>query len=280
MVRFDTGCPCCRDDFYDYEEWLMKNVRLIDHPLVQHKLALMREKNCSTKSFRQLANEIGMLIGYEVMRDLPTEAVEIETPIAKMLAPKLAGKKLVFAPILRAGLALVDGMLDLVPAARVAHIGLYRDPSTLVAVEYYLKTPNDLSVPEYEAVYAYKAAVEKAGKTDANAVLNALPTSFSTPELNVGCAEGEPHRLSAELQQLVAKGQLPSPEHKPEACVIDGLRIDWEDGFGLIRASNTTPVLVLRFEGQTDAALQRIEHDMLSLLRQVKPDAKFQEAAH
>jgi phosphomannomutase len=115
---------------------------------------------------------------------------------------------------------------------------------------------------------------------DANAVLNALPTSFSTPELNVGCAEGEPHRLSAELQQLVSSGELPSLEFKPEACVIDGLRIDWVDGFGLIRASNTTPVLVLRFEGQTQAALDRIERDMLALLHRVKPDAKFQEAAH
>ena len=115
---------------------------------------------------------------------------------------------------------------------------------------------------------------------DANAVLDALPTSFSTPELNVGCAEGEPHRLSAELQQLVSSGELPSPEFKPEACVIDGLRIDWVDGFGLIRASNTTPVLVLRFEGQTQEALTRIEHDMLALLRRVKPDAAFQEAAH
>lgn len=115
---------------------------------------------------------------------------------------------------------------------------------------------------------------------DANAVLNALPTSFSTPELNVGCAEGEPHRLSAELQKLVVSDGLPSPEFSPEACVIDGLRIDWTDGFGLIRASNTTPVLVLRFEGQTTQALARIEHDMLTLLRKVKPDAAFQEAAH
>jgi phosphomannomutase len=115
---------------------------------------------------------------------------------------------------------------------------------------------------------------------DANAVLNALPTSFSTPELNVGCAEGEPHLLSAELQRIAQADPLPSPAHKPEVCVIDGLRIDWEDGFGLIRASNTTPVLVLRFEGQTQAALDRIEHDMLALLRRVKPDAKFQEAAH
>lgn len=115
---------------------------------------------------------------------------------------------------------------------------------------------------------------------DANAVLQALPTSFSTPELNVACHEGEPHHVSAELQRLVQAEALPSPQHKPQACVIDGLRIDWEDGFGLIRASNTTPVLVLRFEGQTPEALTRIESDMLALLRRVKPDAKFQEAAH
>ena len=115
---------------------------------------------------------------------------------------------------------------------------------------------------------------------DASAVLNALPTSHSTPELNVGCAEGEPHRVSAALQQLVASAGLPSPAFNPQVCVIDGLRIDWDDGFGLIRASNTTPVLVLRFEGQTTEALARIEHDMLALLRQVKPDAAFQEAAH
>jgi phosphomannomutase len=116
--------------------------------------------------------------------------------------------------------------------------------------------------------------------TDASVVLNALPTSFSTPELNVACAEGEPHRVSAALLDLVVSGNLPSPAFKPEVCAIDGLRIDWIDGFGLIRASNTTPVLVLRFEGHTPEALSRIEKDMLVLLRTVKPDAQFQEAAH
>jgi phosphomannomutase len=115
---------------------------------------------------------------------------------------------------------------------------------------------------------------------DASAVLNALPTSFSTPELNVACAEGEPHRVSAALLDLAASGNLPSPAFKPEVCAIDGLRIDWIDGFGLIRASNTTPVLVLRFEGHTPEALSRVEKDMLVLLRTVKPDAQFQEAAH
>lgn len=106
-------------------------VTVVDHPLVQHKLTLMREKDRSTKSFRQLLNEIGMLLCYEVTRDLPTEKIEIETPLQKSMQPVIAGKKLVFAPILRAGVGFLDGMLELVPAARVAHIGLYRDPDTL-----------------------------------------------------------------------------------------------------------------------------------------------------
>ncbi len=123
----------------------MKNVTVVDHPLIQHKLTLMRDKNRSTKNFRELLNEIGMLICYEVTRDLPMETVEIETPLAKMKAPAIAGKKLVFAPILRAGTAFLDGMLNLVPSARVAHIGLYRDPKTLQSVEYYFKAPDDIA---------------------------------------------------------------------------------------------------------------------------------------
>jgi uracil phosphoribosyltransferase len=120
-------------------------VVVIDHPLVQHKLTLMRDKERSTKSFRQLMNEIGILLCYEVTRDLPLRLTEIETPIETMQAPVIAGKKLVFAPILRAGTAFLDGMMELVPSARVAHIGLYRDPKTLQAVEYYFKAPPDLA---------------------------------------------------------------------------------------------------------------------------------------
>ena len=120
------------------------NVTVIDHPLVQHKLTLMRRKSTSTASFRQLLREIAMLLCYEATRDLPTEPTEIETPIQTMQAPMLSGKKLVFASILRAGEGLLDGMLDLVPAARVAHVGLYRDPNTLSAVEYYFKAPDDM----------------------------------------------------------------------------------------------------------------------------------------
>jgi uracil phosphoribosyltransferase len=123
----------------------MNGVTIVDHPLVQHKLSLMRRKDTSTKSFRQLLKEIGGLICYEVTRDLPLETVEIETPMAPMQAPMLAGKKLVFAPILRSGMGMLDGMLDLVPAARVAHVGLYRDPATLSCVEYYFKAPADLA---------------------------------------------------------------------------------------------------------------------------------------
>jgi uracil phosphoribosyltransferase len=123
----------------------MQGVTVVDHPLVQHKLTLMRDKKRSTKGFRQLLHEIGMLLCYEVTRDLPLELTEIETPLAPMQAPVLAGKKLVFAPILRAGMGFVDGMLELVPSARVAHIGLYREPKTLVAVEYYFKAPEDVA---------------------------------------------------------------------------------------------------------------------------------------
>src|SRR6266567_4698521 len=123
----------------------MEGVTVVDHPLVQHKLTLIRDKNRSTKSFRELLKEIGMLLCYEVTRDLPLTNVEIETPLARMVAPRIAGKKLVFAPVLRAGMTFAEGMLDLVPAARVAHIGLYREPETFVAIEYFFKAPSDLS---------------------------------------------------------------------------------------------------------------------------------------
>ena len=123
----------------------MEGVTIVSHPLVQHKLTLLRSKDTSTKSFRELLKEIGMLLCYEVTRDLPLADVEIETPLAKMKSPEISGKKLVFAPVLRAGVTFADGMLDLVPTARVAHIGLYRNPDTLQAVEYYFKAPQDLS---------------------------------------------------------------------------------------------------------------------------------------
>jgi uracil phosphoribosyltransferase len=123
----------------------MDGVTIVDHPLVQHKLTLLRDKTRSTKVFRELFDEIGMLLCYEVTRDLPLETVEIETPLAKMASPVLAGKKLVFAPVVRAGLGFLEGMLTLVPSARVAHIGLYRDPRTLSTVEYFFKAPDDMA---------------------------------------------------------------------------------------------------------------------------------------
>ncbi len=124
---------------------MSENVTVVDHPLVQHKLALMRRKETRTAEFRQLLREISLLLGYEVTRDLPLTTTEIETPITKMTAPRLKGKKMVLISILRAGNGLLDGMLDLVPSAQVGHVGLYRDPDTLVAVEYYFKVPRDLS---------------------------------------------------------------------------------------------------------------------------------------
>ncbi|MCY3980249.1 MAG: uracil phosphoribosyltransferase, partial [Alphaproteobacteria bacterium] len=122
----------------------MDNVTVVDHPLVQHKLSLMRRKDTDTAKFRLLLREIALLLGYEVTRDLATEPRSIETPLAETRAPFLTGKKLVLISILRAGNGLLEGMLDLVPSARVGHVGLYRDPETLRAMEYYFKVPEDL----------------------------------------------------------------------------------------------------------------------------------------
>jgi len=119
-------------------------VHLIDHPLVQHKLTLMREKDRSTSSFRRLLHEISVLMAYEVTRGMPTHLIEIETPLEKMLSPVIDGKKTVFVVIMRAGSGFLDGMLEVVPGARVGHVGLYRDPKTLVAVEYYFKMPQGM----------------------------------------------------------------------------------------------------------------------------------------
>jgi uracil phosphoribosyltransferase len=121
-----------------------QNVTVVDHPLVAHKLSLVRDKTTPSVQFRQLLREISMLLGYEVLRDLPTELRLIETPVGPTNAPFLKGKKLVFVPVLRAGLGFVDGLLELVPSARVGHVGIYREPETLTAVEYYFKMPEDL----------------------------------------------------------------------------------------------------------------------------------------
>ncbi len=122
-----------------------RNVTVVNHPLVQHKLTLMRDKGTPSAIFRQLLREISMLLGYEVLRDLPMSTTKIETPLAEMEAPILKGKKVVFVSILRAGNGLLDGLIDLVPSARIGHIGLYRDPKTLQPIEYYFKVPTDVS---------------------------------------------------------------------------------------------------------------------------------------
>jgi uracil phosphoribosyltransferase len=122
----------------------MEGVTVADHPLIQHKLSLIRDKERSTKTFRELLREIGMLLCYEVTRDLPLIDTEIETPLARAVTKRIAGRKLVIAPILRAGVSVAEGMLNLVPTARVAHIGLYREPETFAAVEYFFKAPVDL----------------------------------------------------------------------------------------------------------------------------------------
>lgn len=123
----------------------MANVTIFDHPLIQHKLTIMRDKNTSSKDFRELVSEIAMLMCYEITRDLPTKEIEIETPICKTMSKTIAGKKLAVVPILRAGLGMVDGVIKMIPSARVGHIGLYRDKETLKPVEYYCKLPKDIA---------------------------------------------------------------------------------------------------------------------------------------
>ncbi len=122
----------------------MSTLHVVDHPLVTHKLTIMRETETGSKDFRELLSEISMLMGYELTRDFPLEEVEIQTPVAPMIAKKIKGKKVAIIPILRAGLGMVDGLLSLIPAAKVGHIGLYRDPETHKPVEYYCKLPFDV----------------------------------------------------------------------------------------------------------------------------------------
>lgn len=122
----------------------MGKFQVLDHPLIQHKLSIIRDKNCGTREFRQCVNEIAELMVYEVSRDMPLEDVEVETPITKATTKRLAGKKVVVVPILRAGIGMVDGILELIPAAKVGHIGMYRDEDTLQPHEYFVKMPDDL----------------------------------------------------------------------------------------------------------------------------------------
>ncbi|OJF91574.1 uracil phosphoribosyltransferase [Alkalibacterium sp. 20] len=126
----------------------MGKFQVIDHPLIQHKLTIIRDKNTGTKYFREVVNEIARLLAYEVSREMPLQDIEIETPLVKTVQKQLAGKKVVIVPILRAGLGMVDGMLDLIPAAKVGHVGMYRDHDTMQPVEYFVKLPSELSERE------------------------------------------------------------------------------------------------------------------------------------
>ena len=178
----------------------MNGVTVIDHPLVQHKLTIMRKKETSTAGFRRLLREISTLLCYEVTRDLPLEQVEIETPLTGMTAPKIAGKKLVLAPILRAGVGFLDGMLSLLPSARVAHIGLYRDPETLQAVEYYFKAPSDIADrmilvldPMLATANSAVAAVERLKERGVLMASNSLQSTENAVRLQV--RDGRTHEL-------------------------------------------------------------------------------------
>ena len=126
----------------------MADLHIINHPLVQHKISLLRDKNTGTKEFRELVSEIAMLIGYEATRDLPLKEIEIETPVAVAKTKIISGRKLAIVPILRAGLGMVDGVTSLVPAAKIGHIGLFRDPDTKTSVQYYSKLPDDIAERE------------------------------------------------------------------------------------------------------------------------------------
>jgi uracil phosphoribosyltransferase len=171
----------------------MEGVTIIDHPLVRHKLTLMRDKTCSTKVFRELFGEIGALLCYEATRDLALEEIEIETPFAKMASPILGGKKLVLAPVGRAGSGYLDGILKLMPSAKVAHIGMYRDPRTLVAVEYFFKAPEDIAErvvlvlhPMLATGNSAVAAVDRLKESGANSIrlLCTLATERSIDKLH------------------------------------------------------------------------------------------------
>jgi uracil phosphoribosyltransferase len=153
---------------------MTQNVHVVDHPLIRHKLTIMRNKVTSTNEFRDLLREVSMLMGYELLRDLPTEEVTIETPLETMQSHMLAGKKLCLVSILRAGNGLLDGLLELLPSARVGHIGLYRDPEQLIPVEYYLKFPEDLATrkvivvdPMLATGHSAVAAVDRVKDQDA-----------------------------------------------------------------------------------------------------------------
>lgn len=173
----------------------MGTLHVIDHPMIMHKLTLMRDKDTGAKDFRQLLNEISMLMGYEITRDLPTEDVAIETPVARMAAKKISGKKLAIVPILRAGLGMVDGLLSLIPVAKVGHIGLYRDPDTHTPVEYYCKMPPDIS----ERIVILADPMLATGGSAADAIT--MLKKRGCTNIKLMCLVGAPEGAKAVMQQ-------------------------------------------------------------------------------
>lgn len=187
----------------------MGKFQVIDHPLIQHKLTMIRDKNCGTKVFREVVNEIAMLMAYEVSRDMPLEDVEIDTPIVKSTQKTLSGKKVAIVPILRAGLGMVDGMLELIPAAKVGHIGLYRDHDSLEPVEYFVKLPADIDERQLfvvdpmlatggSAIMAIDALKRRGGTNIKFVCLVAAPEGVKTlqeahPDIDIYCAGLDDH---------------------------------------------------------------------------------------
>lgn len=170
----------------------MSTVHVFDHPLIQHKLSILRDENTGVKEFRELVSEIAMLMCYEATRDLPVEDVEIQTPVAKAKVKRLAGKKLAVVPILRAGLGMVDGMLAMIPSAKVGHIGLYRDPETLEPVEYYCKMPADISEREVIIVDPMLAT-----GGSAIAACGFLKNKYGCKHIKLMCIIGAPEGIKA-----------------------------------------------------------------------------------
>jgi uracil phosphoribosyltransferase len=206
----------------------MEGITVVSHPMVQHKLTLVRDKNQSTESFRALLNEIGMLLCYEVTRDLPLTQVEIETPLATTISPRI-GKKLAFAPILRSGLTFVEGMLKLMPTARVAHVGLYREPKTLAAVEYYFKAPSDLS----ERLVIVAEPILATGNT-AVAAVNCLK-AFGAKEIrfmNLICVEPGLDQLRRAHPDVAVWTAAIDPELNEHAYIVPGLGDAGDRAFG------------------------------------------------
>lgn len=187
----------------------MGKFQVIDHPLIQHKLTIIRDKECGTKVFREVVNEIAMLMAYEVSRDMPLEDVEIETPLTISTQKQLTGKKVAIVPILRAGIGMVDGMLELIPAAKVGHIGLYRDHDTLEPVEYFVKLPNDIAERQLfvvdpmlatggSAIMAIDALKRRGGTNIKFVCLVAAPEGVKAlqeahPDIDIYCAGLDDH---------------------------------------------------------------------------------------